>query len=413
MDDTTDIETNTAETSSIDTEKCDISPENFEKSSSDTNHKPSTVDEKLPNTKKDEKDNKIFEGTLVQNKSSGFAFTIDFNEGKTVDKRKLKEMAQHFQNRQLHQQEKRRHRRGVSLSKLEDCRKSSTSLNNHDSSPATVDDSCVTSAMNKPPFKHRNNLSKIEHTKNNESVGLLISKPTSTNENMKRHSWSPRSSLCGKVTPQNMESNNQVSSDKTLKYIENIASFQPKSTTLQRTLDCNAITLTSKNSSNKKTHKSLVTESAVDNIVTTPLEYIRSSDDEGSLGDASQATYTLDGDNYTEEEKERMSIDKFNRSDFNLSIDSLSTRDVADRNSSNISDTIKGTKQSQRNSNKKEQSTTQKSAKFYLDKLKTRVKSIGDRKCQNSNKKDSSMCSKFVNTDKSLETELDHGTFTR
>lgn len=405
MDDTTDIETNTAETSSIDTEKCDISPEYLEKGSSDTNYK--SVDETTPSrkTNMDEKDSQISEGTLVQNKSSGFAFTIDFSEGKSVDARKLKEMAQHFQNRQLHQQEKRRHRRGVSLSKLEDCRKLSTSMNNtRESNLTTVDDSGVTSAMNKPPFKHRNTISKIDHTKNDGSVGLRTPKSTATIENkqdsVKRHSWSPRSSLCNKTSPP--ISNNQVSSEKTLKYIENIASFQPKSTILQRTLDCNA--LTSKNNSSNKSYKSLVTESTVDHIVTTPLEYLRSSDDEGSLGDASQATYTLDGDNYTEEEKERMSIDKFNRSDFNLSIDSLSTRDRDEKHSTkiNLCDNKKGSKQYQRDSNEKEQSTTQKSAKFYLDKLKTRVKSLGDRKCQNSNKNESSSGN-----------ELDHGTFTR
>lgn len=397
MDNTT--ETSIAETSSVDTEKCDTSPEYFEKSSSDTYYKPPTIE----NSKSDDNDNQISDGSPVQNKSSGFAFTIDFSEGKTIDKRKLKEMAQHFQNRQLHQQEKRRHRRGVSLSKLEDC-KSSSSLNNREGSLTTLDDSGITSAMNKPPLKHRNTPSKIDHAKNDRIVGLQIPKTTTTAEN-KRHSWSPRSSLSSKISPQ--KSNYQISSDKTLKYIENIASFQPKSTTLQRTLDCSAVPLTSKNCSSKKIHTNLVTESSAAHIVTTPLEYLRNSDDEGSLGDASQATYTLDGDNYTEEEKERMSIDKFNRSDFNLSIDSISTNDLAEKRSSNISscDTKIGSRQSQRNFSEKEQSTAQKSAKFYLDKLKTRVKSIGDRKFQNSNKKGLSI-------DRSSGTELDHGTFT-
>lgn len=436
MDDTTDIETNLAETVEvIDTEKCDISPEYFEKSSPDTNFKPSSVDEtisskksSIDNNKLDERDNQISDGTSIQSKNTGFAFTIDLSEGKAVDKRKLKEMAEHFQNRQLHQQEKRRHRRGVSLSKLEDCRKSSSSLDVHGSSSTTLDDSRVTSAINKPPFKYRNSVSKIDHPKNDGRVGLRAPRCTSTGSNnqdsSKRHSWSPRSSL-GSKTPSQI-SNNQIPPDKTLKYIENIASFQPKSTTLQRTmgsLDCNSLKLASKSSTSKKINRSSVAESSVDHIVTEPLEYLRSSDDEGSLGDASQATYTLDGDNYTEEEKERMSIDKFNRSDFNLSIDSIPTRGLAEKKSSVISscDSNKDLKQSQRSYNEKEQLTSQKSAKFYLDKLKIRVKSIGDRRFQNSNKKElsinKSISSKFENTNKSPGTEScqeqDRGTFTR
>lgn len=438
MDDTTDIETNLAETSRNYTEKCDISPEYIEKSSSDASFKPSSVEETISNRKTsignnklDDGDNQMSEGTSIQNKNSGFAFTIDLSEGKTVDKRKLKEMAEHFQNRQLHQQEKRRHRRGVSLSKLEDCRKSSSSLDIHASSSATLDDSGVPSAMNKPPFKHRNSVSKIDHSKNDGSIGLRVPRITSTSNNnnqdsSKRHSWSPRSSLGSKTSSQ--ISNVQVPTEKTLKYIENMASFQPKSKTLQRTmgtLDCNTLKLASKSSTSNRVNRSLVAESSVDRVVTTPLEYLRSSDDEISLGDTSQATYTLDGDNYTEEEKERMSIDKFNRSDFNLSIDSISTRGFTEKNSSvrNSCDSNRDSKQSQRkgNYNEKEQLTSQKSAKFYLDKLKFRVKSIGDRKFQNSNKKELSInkliSSQFENTNKSPGTEscqeLDHGTFTR
>lgn len=425
MDDTTDIDfsTSIAENSKIIpstyTEKCDISPEYFEKSSSDTklfDHKPSTLDEILPNRKinvvSNKSDERDIEGTVVQNKNTGFAFTIDFGEGKTVDKRKLKEMTEHFQNRQLRQQEKQRHRRGVSLSKLEDCRKSSISLNNLGSSLTTVDDSGVMAVTNKPPFKHRSTRS--DHAKGDGRVALRMSRPIATNEtkqdSMKRHSWSPRSSLNSEKSIQ--ISYPQVSSDQVLKYIENIGSFQPKSTTLQRTL-------TSNDSSKSKTYNSLITESTVDYVVTTPLEYVRSSDEESSIGDVSQATYTLDGDNYTEEEKERMSIDKFNRSDFNLSIDSLLTRGLTQKNLSNKSFCeAKGSNtHSQRSSTEKEQLPKQKSAKFYLDKIKARVKSIGDRKSQNNIKKellsDKSMCSQFIYTDKSSENELDHGTFTR
>lgn len=410
MDDTTDIDfstpnTVTAETSKIvprmDTEKCDTSPEFYEKSSSDTklfDHKPPSLNEVILIRKNNVDSNK---SEAKDKKNTGFAFTIDLSEGRTVDQRKQKEMAQHFQNRQIHQQEKRRHRRGVSLSKLEDCQKFNN-LENREAT-ATVDDSGVTSVMNKND--HTKICESVDYTKV-DGISLRISRPETANET-KRHSWSPWSSLNSEKPPPIEASSSQV-----LKYIENISSFQPKSSTLQHTL-------TSKDSSKIKAYKNLITESTVDNVIKTPLEYVRSSDEESSVGDISQATYTLDGDNYTEEEKERMSIDKFNRSDFNLSIDSLSKRYVAGKNpiDKTFCETKRDNKKSVRNSTEKEQSTTQKSAKFYLDKIKARVKFIGDRKLLNNNKKESpidrSMCPQTTHNDESTESELDHGTFTR
>lgn len=400
-----------------DAEKCDISPEYLEKSSSST----TIIDDQKSNCDKiksmenreedngksdsgNEKSNKTSEGSAVQNKAAGFAFTIDFNEGKMIDKRKLKEMTERFQNRQLHQQEKRRHHRGVSLSKLEDCRKSSISLNNTGCTQTTVDDSSVSSTViMKPPFKQRNTVLKIDVAKSDPKVALRISRPTATNkskqESMKRHSWSPRSSL-NSEKPDLQILNHQNSNEQAIKY------FQPKSATLQRTLD-----VQNKIYKGSKTKPTIPT---VDRVVTTPLEYVKSSDDEASVGDVSQATYTLDGDNYTEEEKERMSIDKFNRSDFNLSIESLSSKELIERNSSS-----KNPHHGARNSGSLKQSqplATQKSAKFYLDKIKTHVKSIGDRTFQNSNEKYlpvKSMNSQFVYTSNSSGIETDHGTFTR
>lgn len=407
---------------SIDTEKCDISPEYSEKSSSNTtlisHDQQANLDVMLPRNNPtdesnflNEKRNENCTGT-VPSKSTGLAFTINFDETKMVDKQKLKEMAERFQNRQLHQQEQRRHRRGASLSKLEDCRKSSISLDNAENSPSSIDDSSV--RPNKPPFKYRNTPSKSTDAKSS----LRISRPATSKvqqDSVKRHSWSPRSSLNNEKL---MQFPFHQANDKTVKRVDNnVSNFQPKSTILQRTLDCNATTSTSRTRMCESFNAKIA-----DLVVTAPLEYVRSSDEDGSIGDVSQATYTLDGDNYTEEEKERMSIDKFNRSDFNLSIESLSTRHLSGKELPDITTIHANCSNKTKQDNKqyrhqREQASTAKSAKFYLDKIKTHVKSIGDRTFQSNMKKelsnDESANSQTTKSKNSSGKELDHGTFTR
>lgn len=329
----------------------------------------------------------------VQDKSTGFAFTINFDEEKLVDERKLKEMTEHFQNR-LHQQEqRRRHRRGESLSKLEDCRKSTISLHNEGNSASSVDDVNV---VVKLPFKQRNNISKSVDTKNDGKISLRVSRslaPKIDKDAIKRHSWSPLSSSNNeKITQIPCQ---QILYDQTIEYIDKSNSFQPKSFILQRALDCDAIK--SQNSSKIKLSERFRPD---------PLEYVRSSDDEGSFGDASQATYTLNGDNYTEEEKELMSIDKFNRSDFNLSIESLSN--LTEIKSSDTKKTSYITK---------EKTPSQKTTELCLDKIKVHVNSIGDCTTKGTKKqgisKNGSLCSQMLYADNKSGKELDLGTFTR
>lgn len=431
-------------------EKYDISPENLEKSSTEltpnddllsmsisgitaTTTSPTTIIETTSlNSLSDEKTRQHGDTSESKNKTTGFAFTIDFNEGKAIDNRKFKEIAERFQHRQLQQQEQRRHRRGVSLSKLDDSRKSSTSLNQMDNGPTTtVDDSNVCSSVaSKPPFKQR---TKPDDIKSDEKCDakVVLRKPrpsaqtANCRDSSKRHSWSPRSSLNYEKIPQMPQ--DQVSKDEPTKCMENTnsAGFQPKSTILQRALESNPLRSSSKSNSNSKVKPAVTLDgkSLKDQIVTTPLEYIRNSDDEGSIGDASQATYTLDGDNYTEEEKERMSIDKMGRKHFDLSIDSRSRNNTLQVNyarDKKIEPKHQRRCSTEREREQDELSTsksTSKSAKSYLDKIKTRVRTIGDRTFHKSNIKPSSTSEKLMNlqvvrTDESSPVDDDHGVFT-
>lgn len=448
-------------------EKYDTSPENLEKSSYDitpnddlsisvsgTTTTVNTHNETTPSSSSlpDDKANQANDKNDARNKSTGFAFTIDFNEGKTVDNRKFKEMAERIQHRQLHQQEQRRHRRGVSLSKLDDSRKSSTSLNNMEIGPQTVDDSNVPmSIASKPPFKQRIKLDDAKPDEKSEpKVTLRKARPSAIGsqatvngkDSTKRHSWSPRSSLnyekLPQMPPQSSPQQQRNDEPKLAKRIENSGGFQPKSTILQRALETNSLRpLPTKVSSNIKSAQQHCEKTATkDAVVTAPLEYVRNSDDEGSIGDASQATYTLDGDNYTEEEKERMSIDKLGRHNFDLSIESRTRHHDLNRNygaglkNSTLQmnnytrdmkiDTTKSN--AQRNSVERDhfgqKVASPKSAKSYLDKFKCRVKTIGDRTFKSNMKptptatNEKLMNLQVVRTDDSSPVDSDHGIFT-
>lgn len=435
------------------TEKYDVSPENLEKSSCDITPNDDlstsvTTTSATPN-------NDSLNGSIVdkqnddsksesKTKNTGFAFTIDFNEGRAVDNRKYKEIAERLQHRQQQQQEQRRHRRGVSLSKLDDSRKSSTSLNNMENGQilSSVDDSNVpitTAVATKPPFKQRQTKNTLDtDAKSDEKcdtkVVLRRPRPTAApaancKDSSKRHSWSPRSSLNYEKIPQ--MPHDQIPKDEpTTKCIENsTAAFQPKSTILQRALDTNSLRPMSKGSAKLKPTPIGSGKKVIrDHVVTAPLEYVRNSDDEGSIGDASQATYTLDGDNYTEEEKERMSIDKLGKRNFDLSIESRSKNDL-NRNftpalknalQTNFSRDIKiEPKISQRNSIERDNlaKSSPKTTKSYLDKIKTRVKTIGDRTFHKTQIKSPTTNEKLMNlqvvrTDDSSPVESDHGVFT-
>lgn len=441
---------NTATDIENQSEKYDTSPENLEKSSCDItpNDDLSTSISGMTTTAttNNETNSSISNAdcvnrhnedkTAAKNKSTGFAFTIDFNEGKTVDNRKYKEIAERFQHRQQQQQEQRRHRRGVSLSKLDDSRKSSTSLNNMENSRISADDSSVPATVaTKPPFKQR---TRPDDTKSDEKcdtrVVLRRPRPTTAQtqnfkDSSKRHSWSPRSSLNYEKIPQMPQDSNPKDQSNKCVNSTNAGGFQPKSTILQRALENNSLRPSSKSNAKPKTSIANVAKNiSKDHVITAPLEYVRPSDDEGSIGEASQATYTLDGDNYTEEEKERMSIDRLGKKNFDMSIDSRSRNELNKaygptlRNAlqMNYSRDIKTEpKINQMNAIERGQmsvSSTKaspKSAKSYLDKIKTRVKTIGDRtfhKKPSTNEK--LMNLQVVRTDDSSPVDADHGVFT-
>lgn len=484
-------DTATAQTVIADTdqqsEKCDRSPEIHEKSSCDltpSDHSAASASNLNTITSTTET---ISSTTLNDNnttsqsnncdsssgevdrrgKSAGFSFTIDFNDGKAVDNRKYKEIAERLQNRQQLQQEQRRHRRGVSLSKLDDTRKSTTSLNNVDVVRShALDDSSVSSTttmptatigtaatvsstiLAKPPFKHRQGKavddapSKLDENPDSQTAKVVLRRPRPTSQSAqlckdqsKRHSWSPRSSMnYDKLTQQQIASEYIEADDSTAKRSDaQNGQYQPKSTILQRVMECQ--TNRTNKLANTNSGKSKRLTSDANFVVTTPLEFVRASDDEGSMEMVSEAgTYTLDGDNYTEEEKERMSIDKLSRKQFDLSIESKQSMHDLNKNYAigmrqalNVNypkcDTKMVTKQ--RHSMDNDLNCAQKPGKIsYLDKIKGRVRNIGDRTFHKSAQKSttpppSSVSDKLKNLkivrtdgDDSTGPDIDHGVFT-
>lgn len=188
--------------------------------------------------------------------SKAFAFTIDFSEGKPVDSKKFNNIVERFQ---------KRHRRGVSLDKIETPTQSAAN-------------------KTKPPLKktEQKGLETEKGVKLRDKSQLSVGKESET-----RHSWSPRTSL-------------SVSS----KNDESISKFVPKSATLQLALkDVGA-------KEKFKLFDMTPTDEVIDDFVCPqpPLEFDKRKSDNESVSEA--GTYTLDGDNYTEEQKAMMNIDK-------------------------------------------------------------------------------------------------------
>lgn len=329
-------------------------------------------------------------GDIETKNKAGFAFTIDFNDGKMIDNKKHREIVERFQNRQQQQQNHRRHRRGVSLSKLDD---------NMRALPIGKSfDDISTGLVNKPPIREKQLSAKtarqyqsgVTDNNNRESLhsdGVVLRRRPhqyyQTNSDglvgNKRHSWSPQTSVKDEAvnSPMIVQLNTQES---TKRKETNSSSFFPKSSILQKALE-----------SGRMKTKQTVRETKLD-VITTPLEYVKLSDDGGSADAVSEAgTYTLDGDHYTEEEKERMSIDKDNkrilntsRSGTNLQQQShkpTTKRTEQNKRIRNLSNTSMATNNSSRASDLSKQSATAISNTqkiSYLDKIKSRVKNFGD-----------------------------------
>ena len=272
------------ETKSVQDEKVDVSPEISNKKSNDTSPSEHLV-EKIPDGNRMNKSFSLQTFTTTQKHqlvlaqadvdediSKNMAFTIDFGNGKQVDEQRHKNLLERFQNR---------HRRGVSLSKVEDemgDSSSSSQLTAKLKSPASA----------KLP---RKSLKEIENTPQKPSSansGVRLrdkTKAIQLRDASKRHSWSPRSSM--------VEATNQLQ--------KNYSQKAKQSTNpLEKPLKLHALT--------KSDVKPMPPTTLNITCLQTPLVNKESHLNDDQVSEA--GTYTLDGDNYTEEQKEKMNIDK-------------------------------------------------------------------------------------------------------
>lgn len=297
-----------------------------------------------------------------ESSKAALAFTIDFNEGKQVDSKKYNDIVERFQ---------KRHRRGVSLSKLED--KPITT---------TTQSPCAISKSAKPPLKKPHNKFHSEvQAELKEKVTLRDkSHLTQKEHGNDRHSWSPRTSL--------QQCDEQLHPPKSFKAPLNQEAkmFKPKSVVLQMALqnitnahyECAAASSTTPDIYSD-------TDDVVCNV--PPLEFQKlSGDDDASLSSVSEAgTYTLDGDNYTEEQKALMSIDKLSKLSKEAALASLTAATISttshDMNASHINAThVEVIDLESLESNFDKPKTKKHSyLERFKSKMKTSVKTISDR----------------------------------
>lgn len=201
------------------------------------------------------------------------AFTIDFGDGKDVNRQRHKSILERFE---------QRHKRGQSLSKLEENEiyRSRTSA-----SPVTP---------NKPPLSGKLPRKRIVNVPSESSVSSeqddkpavrLRDKSAHLRDSSKRHSWSPRSSIHENAVKSVPSSAQRFKSTAV--------------TTALETASKNYPSLESSSNDPKSLDSFLCSE--------PPLESFPTDGDEAV---SETGTYTVDGDNYTEEQKEKMNIDK-------------------------------------------------------------------------------------------------------
>lgn len=294
-------------------EKHDVSPENREKSS----------------------DTSPLSDGAQSNAAQAMAFTIEFDGAKVVDSQRHKNMLQRFQSR---------HRRGVSMSKLE---QSPSEIKNLKIAPPVK---LLKSPLNAKLVRRNSKAEPLE-----TSVRLR-DKTNQIRDDSKRHSWSPRSSAHEPIR-QSLPSKNKA--------------FYPKSVVMTKALK-----------SNMKIAESELVEAFA--CIEPPLELVCRPSDEDLVSEA--GTYTLDGDKYTEEQKEKMNIDKMTQN----AIDDEkllrpSNRAIRPKNFEQELEVIdlEGAPEDYRpRKNILEvsychESTNLKPKVSYLEKLKSRVKNIG------------------------------------
>lgn len=326
--------------------------------------------------------------------SKSLAFTIDFgDDNKAINSKKYNDIVQRFQ---------KRHRRGVSLSKLDDKSNNSTSsvMQQHQSSSA------LTKA--KPPLKKPATKPTDSDNSNSSPQVKLRDKSLlhSTKDSSQRHSWSPRTSSVITPKPDEIQNANQNLTN----------TFKPKSATLQKAFQ----DVRQHNNKNQKV-KEIV-------CVQAPLEYAKHSDDD-SVSDA--GTYTVYGDNYTEEQKAQMCIDQLPKTTTDLpqeeegflepsvvavaaTTDHNTNLNYCDTRQSNIEPDLERIEYVADNVQERRRKNilnvaygpeTIKTKTSYLEKIKSKVKNIGDRAFHKNRSPDKQVVAPATGT-------LDMGNFT-
>lgn len=376
------------ETKSVQDEKVDVSPEISNKKSNDTS--PITELEKVSDNSRMNKSFSLqtfSKHQQHQNRrqspsperqdedddiSKNMAFTIDFGNGKQVDEQRHKNLLERFHNR---------HRRGVSLSKMEDemCDSSSSSqLTAKLKSPASA------------KLQRKSSITReIETAQKPSSAGGVRlrdkTKTTHLKDASKRHSWSPRSSMADSTSAQPQKHS------------------KPSKLTnpLERPLKLHALT--------KSDVKPMPPTTLNIHCLQPPLENKESQFNDDQVSEA--GTYTLDGDNYTEEQKEKMNIDtlaldheaellerklEINESDSNIETD-LEVIDLDPPPHYEAKHAVKGSRKNILEVSFYHQeptpsvSSNAKHKVSYLEKLKSRMKNIGDKKFHKSKSPDGDM----------------------
>ncbi|XP_035790641.1 uncharacterized protein LOC118465978 isoform X2 [Anopheles albimanus] len=265
------------------------------------------------------------EASVAESVRNAFAFTIDFGDGrKAVDSQRHEKMLERFQ---------ARHRRGESLSKLESA---SGARQTAVTASSQQQQQRVPQSVNLP---RRNRATGVDSAEQQPMMEMMVDvsggrpvavKLREKNQRSvgrdqvpgKRHSWSPRTSV---NEPAGLTGTGGVSNPReaaatggTPKGASRAAGattkgrFAPKSTTLALALEHQqAAGMKDSSCSSSEFNAESMDSSGGIPCLEAPLENFRTAPGDGDEV-SETGTYTLDGDNYTEEQKERMNIDRMN-----------------------------------------------------------------------------------------------------
>ncbi|XP_055384302.1 uncharacterized protein LOC129613972 [Condylostylus longicornis] len=267
---------------------------------------------------------------------NSFAFTIDFggstSSNNPIAEAKYKSMLERFQNR---------HKRGASMSKLEVKKSISTekevkkqvpvcsnSTSNSSSSAVSKRGSLNQSLVSGNTINKQGKLSEQESTSEANKVKMRIRDRSASGvrDPTKRHSWSPRSSaieqdgsliMNSKPIPRPSKlatkTNTVHSSEASNKQISASLKSSNKNISNASASNYNQIDFAKSKSFASRTSAMQMTLGKIDFLCQQPpLDNLAAKEFHtcGSDDVSEAGTYTLDGDNYTEEQKELMNIDK-------------------------------------------------------------------------------------------------------